>query len=33
MQIALQDRLAQGAELGYTNHEALVTHVVQGGTN
>lgn len=31
MQTALQDRLAQGAELGYTNHESLVTHVVQGG--
>jgi len=30
MQTALQDRLAQGTELGYTNHEALVTHVVQG---
>lgn len=30
MQVALQDRLAQGTELGYTNHEALVTHVVQG---
>lgn len=30
MQTALQDRLAQGTELGYTNHESLVTHVVQG---
>jgi CheY-like chemotaxis protein len=31
MQAALQLRLAQGAELGFTNHESLVTHVVQGG--
>ncbi|MFT3782907.1 MAG: response regulator [Nibricoccus sp.] len=30
MQTALHDRLAQGAELGYTNHESLVTHVIQG---
>lgn len=28
---ALQERLAQGVELGYTNHEMVVTHVVQGG--
>jgi CheY-like chemotaxis protein len=31
MLTALQDRLAQGADLGYTNHEVAVTHVVQGG--
>lgn len=30
MQSALQMRLAQGSELGFTNHESLVTHVVQG---
>lgn len=29
MQSALQLRLAQGVELGFTNHESLVTHVVQ----
>jgi CheY-like chemotaxis protein len=27
---ALQDRLVQGAELGYTSHEAVVTHIVHG---
>ena len=31
MQSAIQLRLSQGAELGFTNHESLVTHVVQGG--
>ena len=31
MLAALQERLAQGVELGYTNHEVVLTHVVQGG--
>jgi CheY-like chemotaxis protein len=31
MLMALQERLAQGVDLGYTNHEMVVTHVVQGG--
>lgn len=26
----LKDKLAQGVDLGYTNHEVVVTHVVQG---
>jgi CheY-like chemotaxis protein len=30
MQGALRDRFAQGTELGYTNHEIVVTHLVQG---
>jgi len=30
MLAALQERLAQGADVGYTNHEMVVTHVVQG---
>jgi CheY-like chemotaxis protein len=30
MLTALQERLAQGADVGYTNHEMVVTHVVQG---
>lgn len=29
MLAALQERLAQGADIGYTNHEVVVTHVVQ----
>jgi CheY-like chemotaxis protein len=31
MRAALAERLAQGMDLGYTSHEAVVTHVVQGG--
>jgi len=31
MLAALRERLAQGGELGYTNHEMVVSHVVQGG--
>jgi len=31
MLAALQERLAQGVDIGYTTHEAVVTHVVQGG--
>jgi len=30
MLAALQERLAQGTDLGYTSHEVVVTHVVQG---
>jgi len=30
MVTALQDRLAQGVDLGYTNHEEVVTHVLPG---
>ena len=30
MLAALQERLTQGADVGYTNHEMVVTHVVQG---
>lgn len=30
MLAALQERLAQGADVGYTNHEMVVTHVVHG---
>jgi CheY-like chemotaxis protein len=30
MLAALQERLAHGADVGYTNHEVVVTHVVQG---
>jgi CheY-like chemotaxis protein len=31
MLVALQEQLAQGADIGYTNHEVVVTHVVQDG--
>jgi len=31
MLAALQERLARGGDIGYTTHEAVVTHVVQGG--
>ncbi len=31
MVAAIRERLAQGSDLGYTNHEVVVTHVVQGG--
>jgi CheY-like chemotaxis protein len=31
MLAALQERLAQGGDFGYTTHESIVTHVVQGG--
>jgi CheY-like chemotaxis protein len=31
MLAALHERLAQGGDLGYTNHEMVVTHVVQNG--
>jgi CheY-like chemotaxis protein len=30
MLVALQEHLAHGADIGYTNHETVVTHVVQG---
>lgn len=30
MLAGLQERMAQGADVGYTNHEMVVTHVVQG---
>jgi CheY-like chemotaxis protein len=29
MQVAIRERLSLGADFGYTNHEAVVTHVVQ----
>lgn len=31
MLAALQERMAQGVDFGYTNHETVVSHVVQSG--